>query len=150
MRIWLPIVIAFASACTSGPSKDDASHLLVATTTAVQSAEQKAVTSTQALTAPAVRNLDYIGPCDGEGSFEVKGTVDDTALTYDVQTSFTNCVSVSHVALDGSLHFSPTALTGSISFSDQTTSASCDLDLQFSGTAVTGHVCGYDVKDLAH
>ena len=148
MRIWIPILLV--SACTSGPSKDDASRLFLATTTAVQSAEQKAVTSTQAVAAPAVRNLDYIGPCDGEGSFEVKGTVDDSALAFDLQTSFTNCVSVSHVALDGSLHFSPAALSGSISFSDQTTSASCDLDLQFAGTAVSGTVCGYDVRDLGH
>jgi len=148
MRIWIPILLV--SACTSGPSKDDASRVFLATTAAVQSAEQKAVTSTQAVAAPAVRNLDYIGPCDGEGSFEVKGTVDDTALAFDLQTSFTNCVSVSHIALDGSLHFSPTALSGSIAFSDTTTSASCDLDLQFAGTAVSGTVCGYDVKDLGH
>ena len=148
MRIWL-LPLVFATACTDGPSKDDASRLFLATTTAVQAAEQKAVTSTQAV-APAVRNLDYTGPCDSEGSFEVRGTVDDTALAFDVQTTFTNCVAVSHVALDGSLHFSPSALTGSVSFSDQTTSASCDLDLQFSGTSVSGHVCGYDVKDLGH
>ncbi len=149
MRIWL-LPLVFATACTDGPSKSDASRLFLATTTAVQAAEQKAVTSTQHVAAPTVRNLDYIGPCDSEGSFEVKGTVDDTALSFDVQTSFTNCVAVSHVALDGSLHFSPSALTGSVSFSDQTTSASCDLDLQFSGTAVSGTVCGYDVRDLGH
>jgi hypothetical protein len=147
MRIWIPILLV--SACTSGPSKDDASRLFLATTSAVQSAEQKAVTSTQAV-APTVRNLDYVGPCDGEGSFEVRGTVDDSAIAFELQTSFTNCVSVSHVALDGSLHFSPSALKGSISFSDTTTSASCDLDLQFAGTAVSGTVCGYDVKDLGH
>lgn len=147
MRIWIPILLV--SACTSGPSKDDASRLFLATTSAVQSAEQKAVTSTQAV-APAVRNLDYVGPCESEGSFEVKGTVDDTTAAFDLQTSFTNCVAVSHVALDGSLHFSPSALTGSISFSDSTTAASCDLDLQFAGTAVSGHVCGYDVRDLGH
>lgn len=150
MRIWLPIVLV-ASACTSNqPSKDDATRLFLATTTAVQSAEQKAETSTQALTAPAVRNLDYIGPCESEGSYEIKGTVDDASPTFDVQATFNNCVAASRVALDGSLHFSQSALSGSISFSDQTTSASCDLDLQFAGTAVSGTVCGYDVRDLGH
>lgn len=148
MRIWLPIVMALSACTSSQPSKDDASRLFLATTTAVNAAEHKAVTSTQALNAPAVRNLDYIGPCESEGSFEVKGTADDTALTFDLQTTFTNCVAASHIALDGSLHFSPSALTGSISFSDQTTSATCDMNLAFSGTAVSGTVCGYDVRDL--
>jgi hypothetical protein len=161
MRIWLPIL--FVAACTSGTSKQDASRLFVATTTAVQAAQQKAVASTQAQLLPGVRNLDYIGPCDGEGSFEIKGTYDDAsgtgaAAAFDLQASFNNCVSVTHTALDGNLHWSSTsdangftaAMTGSIAFSDQTTSATCDLDLHMAVSAAsisyTGSVCGYDVK----
>jgi len=162
MRILLPIL--FVAACTSGTAtKQDASRLFVATTTAVQAAQQKAVSSTQAQFAPAARNLDYIGPCDGEGSFEIKGLYDDAsgngaAAVFDLQANFNNCVSLTHDALDGNLHWSSTsdangfsaAMTGSISFSDQSTSASCDLDLHMavSSAAISysGTVCGYDVK----
>ena len=163
MRILtLGLPLLFAAACTSGPSKQDASRLFVATTAAVQTAQQKAVTSTQALTTPAARNLDYIGPCDGEGSFEIKGTYDDAsgsgaAAAFDLQASFNNCVSLTHTALDGNLHWSSTSdasgfsasLGGSISFSDQTSSAACDLDLHMAVTTTSisyaGTVCGYDV-----
>ena len=160
MRIWLPIL--FVAACTSETAtKQDASRLFVATTTAVQAAQQKAVSSTQAQLAPTARNLDYIGPCDGEGSFEIKGIYDDAsgngaAAAFDLQASFNNCVSLTHTALDGHLHWSSTSsangvtasMSGSSAFSDQTTSASCDLDLHMAivGAAIsyTGSVCGYD------
>jgi hypothetical protein len=164
MRIWLPVL--FVAACTSGPSKQDATHLFIATTTALSSAQQKAVTSTKvAQLAPAARNLDYIGPCDGEGSFEIKGVYDDasgtgTAAAFDLQANFNDCVALNHDALNGNLHWSSTsdangfaaALAGSLSFSDQTTSAACDLNLQMavteSSVTYSGTVCGYDVKDL--
>src|SRR4051794_27614636 len=97
MRILLPILVL--AACTDGPSKQDAQRLFIATTGAVQTAQQKAVTSTQALVAPTARNLDYIGPCDGEGSFEIKGLFDDAsgngaAAAFDLQANFNNCVSL--------------------------------------------------------
>jgi len=164
MRIWLSIL--FVAACTSGnATKQDASRLFVATTTAVQAAQQKAVSSTQAqlAPAPAARNLDYIGPCDGEGSFEIKGVYDDAsgngaAAAFDLQANFNNCVSLTHTALDGNLHWSSTSdangftasMSGSIAFSDQTTSATCDLDLHMavssSSISYSGTVCGYDVN----
>jgi hypothetical protein len=162
MRTLLPIL--FVAACTSGnATKQDASRLFVATTTAVQAAQQKAVTSTQAQFAPAARNLDYTGPCDSEGSFEIKGIYDDAsgngaAAAFDLQANFNNCVSLTRTALDGNLHWSSTsdangfsaAMTGSIAFSDQTTSATCDLDLHMAVTSssisYSGTVCGYDVN----
>jgi hypothetical protein len=168
MRKWLPLVLLVAACTDSGPSKRDASRLFVATTGAVTAAQAKAVTATQQsqLTAPAVRNLDYIGPCSAEGSSEVRGTYDDAgsaaASTFELQVTFTNCVDVAGNALNGSLHWNSSAsstgfdatLTGSIDWSDHQNSASCDLDLHMAVTDSTilyaGTVCGYDVQADLH
>lgn len=168
MRKWLPLVL-FVAACTdTSTSKPDASRLFVATTGAVTAAQAKAVTATQqtALTAPAVRNLDYIGPCSAEGSSEVRGTYDDSgtaaASTFELQVTFTNCVDQTGNALDGSLHWSSSAsasgfdatLTGSVDWSDHQNQASCDLDLHMAVNESTilyaGTVCGYDVQTDLH
>jgi hypothetical protein len=167
MRKWLPLVLLVAACTDSATSKPDASRLFVATTDAVVAAQAKAVTATQsALTAPAVRNLDYIGPCSAEGSSEVRGTYDDAgtaaASTFELQVTFTNCVDLTGNALDGGLHWSSTAsatgfdatLTGSIDWSDHMNQASCDLDLHMAVSDSTilyaGTVCGYDVQTDLH
>jgi len=141
------LALALFAACTSGTSKQDASKLYSATSQAITSAQAKAVASTTGV------NLDYTGPCDAEGSYHVTGIEDTTAGTFDLRVAFTNCVSTTRVALDGDIHYaaSPTdgTLTGSMAFSDRTTSAMCDLDLHFSlsgGAAIyAGTVCGYDI-----
>jgi hypothetical protein len=168
MRKWLPLVLLVAACTDSGPSKSDASRLFVATTGAVTAAQSKAVTATQQsqLTAPAVRNLDYIGPCSAEGSSEVRGTYDDSgtaaASTFQLQVSFTNCVDVTGNALNGSLQWTSNqsstgfdaTLTGSIDWSDHQNAASCDLDLHLAVNESTilyaGTVCGYDVQADLH
>lgn len=168
MRKWLPLVLLVAACTDSGPSKSDASRLFVAATGAVTAAQSKAVTATQqtALTAPAVRNLDYIGPCSAEGSSEVRGTYDDSgtasASTFDLQVTFTNCVDVTGNALNGGLHWTSSAgasgfdatLTGSIDWSDHQNQASCDLDVHMavseSSILYAGSVCGYDVQTDLH
>jgi len=145
MRAALALVAV--AACTSGTSKQDASKLYSATSSAITAAQAKAAASTSGI------NIDYTGPCDSEGSVHVHGVQDDTQGTFDLQVDFTNCVSATRVALDGGIHFASTptsgTLTGSMAFSDRTTSATCDLDLQFSlsGGAATyaGTVCGYDI-----
>ena len=146
MRAALALV-ALAACTSSAPSKGDASKLYSATSQAMTTAQAKAVASTTGI------NIDYTGPCDAEGSYHVHGVQDTTAGTFDLQVDFANCVSTTRVALDGGIHYaaSPTSgtLTGSMSFSDRTTSAMCDLDLQFAlsgGAAIyAGTVCGYDI-----
>jgi hypothetical protein len=166
MRKWLCSVLLVAACTDPSTSKPDASRLFVATTDAVVAAQAKAVTATQQLTAPAVRNLDYIGPCSAEGSSEVRGTYDDSgnaaASTFELQVTFMNCVDVTGNALDGSLHWSSSAsasgfdatLSGSIDWSDHMNQASCDLDLHMAVTSSTilyaGTVCGYDVQTDLH
>lgn len=148
MRAALALVLV--AACTSGTSKQDASKLYSATSSAITAAQAKATATATGI------NIDYTWPCDSEGSVHVVGVDDTMASTFDLQISFSNCVSATRVALDGDLHFasSPTSgtLTGMMSFSDRTTSASCELDLQFalSGGAATyaGTVCGFDVGKL--
>ena len=145
MRTLLPLVLL--AACSDGTSKQDASKLYSATSSAITAAQAKAQAST------TDTNLDYTGPCDSEGSVHVAGIDDAMAGTYDLHVTFANCVSLTRVALDGDLHWAATptsgTLTGSISFSDRTTSASCDLDLTFAlsgGSAIyAGTVCGYDI-----
>lgn len=167
MRKWLPLVVLVAACTDSGPTTQEASLLFVATTGAVTSAQAKAVSATQsALTAPAVRNLDYIGPCGAEGSSEVRGTYDDAgtaaASTFELQVTFTNCVDLTGNALNGSLHWSSSAsstgfdatLSGSVDWSDHQNQASCDLDLHMAvnGSSIlyAGSVCGYDVQADLH
>jgi hypothetical protein len=141
------LALAALAACTSGTNKDDASKLYSATSEAITEAQAKAIASTTGL------NIDYTGPCDAEGSYHVVGIEDTTAGTFDLQVTFTNCVATTRTALDGDIHYaaSPTSgtLTGSMAFSDRTTSAMCDLDLQFAlsgGAAIySGTVCGYDI-----
>ncbi len=145
MRASLALVLV--AACTSGTSKQDASKLYSATSSAITAAQAKAVAQTSGI------NIDYTGPCDSEGSVHVHGIEDTTAGTFDLQLDFNNCVSLTRVALDGNMHFaaSTTAgtLTGMMSWSDRTTSATCDLDLRFAlsgGASIyAGTVCGYDI-----
>jgi hypothetical protein len=141
------LVLVALAACTGGTSKDDASKLYAATSQAMTAAQAKAVASTTGI------NLDYTGPCDAEGSYHVTGVEDTTAGTFDLTIAFTNCVDNARTALDGSLHYAASTtsgtLTGSMSWSNRTTSAMCDLDLQFAlsgGAAIyAGTVCGYDI-----
>jgi hypothetical protein len=145
MRAALALVVV--AACTSGTSKQDASKLYSATSQAITGAQAKAVASTTGI------NIDFNGPCESEGGYHVKGLEDMMAGTFDLQVTFTDCVDANRVALDGDVHYASTTtsgtLTGSMSFSDRTTSAMCDLDLHFalSGgmTFYAGTVCGYDI-----
>lgn len=146
MRAALALVLV--AACTSSaPSKQDASKLYSATSQELTSAQAKAVASATSI------NIDYTSPCDSEGSYHVTGVDDTTAGTYSLHVVFDNCVNLQRVALDGDVQFAATTtsgtLTGSIGFSDRTTSAMCDLDLQFAltggSTIYAGTVCGYDI-----
>ena len=146
MRAALALVLV--AACTSSaPSKQDASKLYSATSQAITAAQAKATASTTGI------NIDYTGPCDSEGSYHVTGVDDTTAGTFSLHVVFDNCVDLQRVALAGDVQFDASTtsgtLSGSIGFSDRTTSAMCDLDLRFalSGGASTyaGTVCGYDI-----
>jgi hypothetical protein len=146
MRTALPFALLTVAACTSATtSKQDASKLYGATSSAIMAAQAKAVASTEG------SNIDYTGPCDSEGSYHVHGLND--ASGFDLQVTFTDCVALDRTALDGDLHYSSSTtagtLTGSMSWSDKMTTASCSLDLRFalSGGRATyaGTVCGYDI-----
>ncbi len=166
MRTWLPLVL-FA-ACSSGPSKSDATRVFAASTAAMASAQSHAVSAAHggaALIAPAALNLQYSGSCPAGGTVGVTGSYDDSgsgmAAAFDLQTSFTGCKDLTGT-LDGDLHWTSTAdatgfssaMTGSLVWSDGQDSASCDFDLHLSVNAqavgYTGTVCGYNVQDLGH
>jgi hypothetical protein len=141
------LALALVASCTSGTSKQDASKLYSATSQAITAAQGKAVASASGI------NIDYTGPCDSEGSYHVTGVEDTNAGTFDLHVVFDNCVDLSRVALDGEVQFSSSTtagtLTGSMGFSDRTTSAMCDLNLRFgltgTSTIYAGTVCGYDI-----
>jgi len=166
MRIWLPFVLL--AACSSGPSKSDATRVFASATTSMASAQSRAVSAAHggaALNAPAALSLQYSGSCPAGGTVAVNGSYDDSgngmAAAFDLDTSFTGCKDLTGT-LDGDLHWTSTAdatgftssMTGSLVWSDGQDSASCDFDLHLSVNAAavsySGSVCGYNVQDLGH
>jgi hypothetical protein len=146
------------------PSKQDAARAVQAATVGLDAAQSGAAQHRAALRAPLVENVDYSDACEISGSFDVSGSydysLDSAASSFDLDTSFTAC-EVPEGTLDGTLHWTQEvsdlgditeSLTGTLDFSDSTTSASCAFDLTIdvgaSGTHYSGSACGYDVAEL--
>ncbi len=166
ITLLLPFLIA---ACTSGPTKQDASRLFGAAGVAMASAQSSAVSSAQgkhALVAPAQLSLDYSGPCALGGTAGVTGSYDDGSgsgsnAAFDMTVSFSACRSVAGT-LDGSVQWTSTAsnggfsatMNGNLDWTDGKDSASCAIAVQLAvtSTSVTysGSVCGYDVQADLH
>ncbi|HWO21975.1 MAG TPA: hypothetical protein VNO30_24605 [Kofleriaceae bacterium] len=154
-----------AAACSSGASKEESLQIFAAASTAMASAQSRAVTDAQqlqALRAPAELVLAFNGPCalggtvGVTGSYDASGSGDRTA--FDMTASFSTCREAQGT-IDGKLRwtsvvsgtsFSAT-MDGELDWSNSNgDSASCDFDLSMSVTtdtvAYSGHICGYDVK----
>lgn len=108
-------------------------------------------------------SLDYSGPCLLAGSIAVKGNyagtgADDRAV-FDLSTTFNGCRDFGGT-LDGDLAWTSTAdpngfsaaMTGSLDWSSDDSSASCDFDLQLAVNSTSvrygGSLCGYLVSEL--
>lgn len=168
MRILKMVVLTSlvsAAACSSGPSKEESIQVFATATTAMASAQARAVSDAQQLRAfatPAELLLDFNGPCalggtvGVDGRYDAAGTGDRAA--FDLTTEFDGCKEVGGT-LDGSLRWTSVAdgtsfsatMKGELDWSGADgKSASCDFDLTMSVTpqavSYSGEICGYDVK----
>ena len=159
----LPLVVL--AACSNQPTKQESLRTFAAASSAMSTAQSKAVTQARgtALTAPADLSLSFNGPCTLGGTLAVNGSYtgdgSDDHAAFDLTTSFNGCVDVGGT-LDGDLHWTSTAdangfsaaMTGNIDWSSGNDSASCGFDLHLAVTqsSVTygGTLCGYDVAEL--
>jgi hypothetical protein len=163
MRI-LPFLPALLlAACSSGPSKTEAIQMFSAATTAMASAQSRAVADAgrAAIAAPAQVALDFSGACALGGTVGVQGSYDSSGTgdraAFDLTTSFDACREPLGT-LDGELRWSSVvdgalfhaAMTGELSWTGNDGSASCDFDLSIDvsdrSVSYGGHVCGYDVR----
>lgn len=164
LAILLSAVLALA-ACTDTASKQESVQIFAAATTAMSTAQTKAVEQAKGtqLTDPGAITLDYSGTCTLGGSVVVKGEyagegADDRA-DFDLNTSFNGCHEAGGT-LDGNIHWTSSAsssgfsavMDGSLDWAGNNGSASCDFDLSLAVTqtsvSYSGHLCGYDVGDL--
>jgi hypothetical protein len=160
--IVLMSVVSATAACDSGPTKSESLQIFAAATTAMASAQTRAVTDAQQLQAPAELVLDFSGPCTLGGTVGVNGSYDGSGTgdraAFDMTTAFSSCKEAQGT-LDGSLHW--TSVVDGMSFSATMTgdldwtsingdSASCDFDLSMAVTTASvmysGHLCGYDIR----
>lgn len=159
----LPLVVL--AACSSQPTKEESLRTFAAASSAMSSAQAKAVTQARGsgLTAPADLSLDFTGPCALGGTLAVNGSYtgdgSDDHAAFDLTTSFNGCADPAGT-LDGDLHWTSTAdatgfsaaMTGNLDWAAGNDSASCSFDLHLAITqsSVTygGTLCGYDVTEL--
>jgi hypothetical protein len=164
LNLFVLTSLVSAAACSSGPSKEESLQIFAAASTAMASAQSRAVTDAQplqALDAPAELLVDFAGPCTlgGQigmtGSYDAAGTGDRAA--FDMTASFRACREAQGT-LDGSMRWTSVAdgtsfsatMDGELDWSSDQGSASCDFDLSMAVTtetvAYSGHICGYDVR----
>lgn len=156
--------LSLLAACSDGPTKEESLKVFAAATTAMSSAQSRAVTDARANSAlaPVDRlDLDFSGPCTLGGTAKVTGSyegagVDDHA-SFDLNTTFAGCHELTGT-LDGELHWTSVAaadkftasMKGGLDWHGQDGDASCDFDLSLEvsnvGISYGGTLCGYDVK----
>jgi hypothetical protein len=154
------------AACTDNATKQESVQIFAAASAAMSSAQTKAVEQAKGqsqLTDPSAVTLDYSGACALGGQVTVKGMYNgegsDDRAAFDLATTFNGCQEPTG-SLDGKIHWTSTAsstgfsatMDGSLDWSSNNGSASCDFDLSLAVTqtsvSYTGHLCGYDVGQL--
>ena len=146
-----------------GASKQESFQAFGAATTAMASAQARALDAAQTIVAPAEVTLDFTGPCQAGGTVSVTGTYDGSGTgqtaAFDMTTTFDACADAQGT-LDGQLTWTSVAdgtkytatMTGGIDYAGQGVSASCDFDLRITvdGSTVTyaGSICGHDMSEL--
>jgi hypothetical protein len=162
----LPVLALAVGACADdNATKQESVQIFAAATTAMSSAQSKAVEAAKAgnLVDPEEIELDFSGVCSLGGAVTVKGSYKGDGTdhaTFDLQTSFTGCHEPTGT-LDGNLSWESdasdagfsAAITGQLDWTGNNGSASCNFDLSLSVTQTTvnysGHLCGYDVGTLS-
>ena len=161
MNLTKLVPLILIAACSSGPSKQDSLKVFAATNSAMASIQSTAVTASRTTAlVPASVTVNYTGACTGGGTAAVTGTYDgdgtNDQAAFDMTMTFTNCTEELG-SIDGTMHWTSVAsgtsfmstMTGSISYHDPQTDASCayDVSLDVTSTTVTysGTMCGYDV-----
>jgi hypothetical protein len=155
----LPLLVL--AACTDSATKEESVQIFAAASTAMSSAQAKAVDQARSgqLTAPAELALDFTGPCTLGGTVAVTGSYvgddNDDRAAFDLTASFSGCRELTGT-LDGSLTWTSQAtaagfaasIKGGLDWHGNDGDASCDFDLSLtigeSAIAYSGHVCGYD------
>jgi hypothetical protein len=154
--------VVSAAACDSGPTKSESVQIFAAATTAMASAQSRAISDARQLQAPAELVLEFTGPCLLGGTVGVSGSYDGSGTgeraAFDMTAAFDSCKEVQGT-LDGELRWASVAtgtsfsatMTGDLDWSSSNgDSASCDFDLSIDVTlqsvAYSGHLCGYDIR----
>lgn len=157
----LPLLLL--AACTDSATKEQSVQIFAAASTALGTAQSKAVDQARGtqLTAPADLSVDFSGPCSLGGTVALSGTYagsgDDQRAAFDLDATFSGCKELTGT-LDGSLQWTSevsgtgfhATLTGGLDWKGNKGDASCDFDLTLDvgdgGVHYGGHLCGYDVK----
>ena len=161
----LMIPVLALAACTDNASKQESVQIFAAATTAMSTAQTKAVEQAKGnqLTDPGAVTLNYSGACTLGGTVVVVGEyagegADDRA-DFDLNTQFNGCQEAAGT-LDGKIHWTSSAsstgfsaaMDGELDWAGNNGSASCDFDLSLAVTqtsvSYSGHLCGYDVGEL--
>lgn len=158
----LPLLLVVGCADDSA-TKQESVQIFAAATSAMSTAQAKAVAQAQgtSLVAPADLSLDFTGPCTLGGTLALSGnyTEDPSGdqAQFDLATTFNGCQEVTGT-LDGSLQWtsvvsgSSTTVTmnGDLSWHGSDGDASCAFDLSLAvddeAISYSGHLCGYDVQ----
>lgn len=160
--VLLPLLVV--TACSDQPTKEESLKIFTATTTATTATQSAAVTvARNDSSGSGSLSLDYSSKCLLAGTVGVQGAYTgngtDMHAAFDLSTMFTDCRGLGGT-LDGDLKWTSTAdpngfnaaMTGSLDWSDDNSSASCDFDLQLAVTPSTvkygGSLCGYLVTEL--
>jgi hypothetical protein len=161
MRLVKLVPLLALAACTDNASKEESVQIFAAASTAMSSAQTKAVTKAQGtpLLAPADLVLDYSGPCTLGGSVALTGTYNGDGsdhAAFDLNATFSGCHEPTGT-LDGNLEWTSNAtatgfsatMKGGLDWTGHDGEASCDFDLTLTVTETVvgygGHLCGYDV-----
>jgi hypothetical protein len=160
------IVPGVLAACSSGPSREESARIFAAATTAMSSAQSRAVAdANSSLRAPADLLLDFTGACTLGGSISLTGTyaggADSDNATFELATSFNGCRELQGT-LDGELRWTSittatgatVSMKGALVWDGSDGSATCELDVQTTvdstGFSYTGSICGHDAEASAN
>jgi hypothetical protein len=160
------IVPGVFAACSSGPSREESARIFTAATTAMASAQSRAVAAAEAnrtLRAPADLLLEFTGACTLGGSISLAGSytgdADADTATFELTTRFDGCRELQGT-LDGELRWAAVAtetgatstIEGVLVWDGSDGSATCELDVQTSagasGFSYTGSICGHDASSV--
>ena len=163
----LPVLaVALAACADNSATKQESVQIFAAATTAMTSAQSDAVEAAKAqgLVAPEQVDLDFTGVCSLGGGITITGSYagdgSDDRATFDLQTTFNGCHEPTGT-LDGHLDWASDAsatgftasMKGSLDWTGNNGSASCDFDLSLALTmtavSYSGHLCGHDVGELS-